>query len=165
MKNNVKRIIIAVAAAALLSGCAPGNGSDRGGSQSSNNVLNSNQKLNIINNGKEIVIGDENSFELLEQIEAIVEEECTYEAVLSRLLSDSEIDSYKSSGLFISVNYENAKAFPIGYELEPKSINGIRILISEKMPNYILYYPTAGISKVFGLPQKSYDAIMTFLND
>ncbi len=159
MNMTIKKAILILTTLVMLCGLA---GCDSSKTSDENGDLSSNVKLNIINNGTEIVMGDD-SFAFLEQIEAIIEKECTDQAVLSRLLSDSEINSYKHCGLFVSVNYEIAREYKIGENLDPRSINGICVLISEEMPNYIVYYPTVGICKVFSLSKESSDIIMAFL--
>lgn len=124
--------------------------------------VDSNRELGIINKGSKITL-DEDAAVLCDQIEAIVEDVCDYQSFLTTLLSDSVVDSYKKKGLYIDLSYKSKKSFALRGSSEPINITTIRILMGEEMSNYIVYYPLDNVPKVYFLPTKYCEEIVSFL--
>lgn len=143
-------IVVIILLCALFSSC------------SGKHEVDSNRELEIVYEGRKKTL-DENASQLCDRIEAIVEDICDSGAFLTTLIPTSEIYSYKKKGLFIDLNYNGAKSFTLKGEAEPVRINGISILMGKEMYNHIVYYPSDNIQKVYALPTKYCDEIVSFL--
>ena len=124
--------------------------------------VDSNRELEIVYKGSHKKL-DENAVELCDQIEAMVEDVCNSGSFLTTLLPTSEVDSYKKNGLCIDLSYKGVKSFTLKGHSEPVKITGIYILMGEEMDNYIVYGPLDNVSKVYILPTKYCDEIVSFL--
>ena len=103
---------------------------------------------------------DENVAQLCDQIEATAEDVCDSESFLTTLLFDSEIVSIKRKAYVLT--YKSEKSFTLKGKAEPVRITLIYILMSEEMHNRIMYCPSDNIPKVYVLPTKYCDEIISF---
>ena len=125
--------------------------------------VDSNRELEIINKGSKITL-DEDAAVLCDQIETIVEDVCDYQSFLTTLLSDSEYDSYKKNGLFVDLSSKSEKSFALRGRSKPINITTIRILMGEGMSNFIVYCPLDNVPKVYILPTKYCEEIVSILS-